>query len=76
MKVIETFKNTTSLWKIIETETGYISAAIYDGLKFFDKKFNLLNEIKTKSICYAVCKIDNRIFYSSFYQKTVYVIKQ
>lgn len=76
LELNEIKKNVGALWRIHKYENHFYCSAIYDGLKIFDQKFNLIRSYKTESICYAIFLNLNKIFFSSFYDCKVFLAEK
>lgn len=72
LELRETKKQTGSLWKIEKVGNVFVCACTYEGMKVFDEDFNLLRTYRTSSICYGLCIASGRVFWSSFYDNTVF----
>lgn len=72
LELKETKRHVGSLWKIEKTGKVFVCACMYEGMKIFDGDFNLLCTYKTNSICYGLCIVSKMVFWSSFYDNTVF----
>ena len=73
-KCINSYEKIGSIWRMEQYREYFICATMYDGLKIYDLKFNLIYKQKTDSLCYGLCIYKNYVFYSSFYSKTVNIL--
>lgn len=64
-------ENIGALWKMIEYKDMIIASSIYDGLMIFDSEFKEIDQIKTETICYGICCINDVVLWAPFYSNKI-----
>ena len=70
-EMLEKYQKVGNLWRIIQKDEHIISSCIYDGVRIFDLNYNLQKNIKTESICYAICLMDTKLVWAPFYSNCI-----
>ena len=64
---------TGALWRIKKREKYFVAACMYEGIKLYSLDWDVAKVNKTESICYDGNVFDNKIVFSSFYDKKIFI---